>query len=74
MNSDSEAVAQLRRAVADLVGTAQSSLPPAEKLDLLCVQIGTAQYWLDQLHRQADPGHELAGPHFVTRPQPSPIP
>ena len=52
MTCTPEAAAHLQQVVADLVHTAESNLPPPEKLDLLCVQIGTAQDWLDQLQRQ----------------------
>jgi len=35
----------LLRAVRQLIATAESDLPPAEKLDLLRVQLGTLQFW-----------------------------
>lgn len=73
MNSNPESAAHLQQVVADLVRTAEANLPPPEKLDLLCVQIGTAQYWLDQLQRPVDLGPELTGPHFIAHPQLSPI-
>lgn len=66
MNCQSEACAHLRQVVADLVSSAQSDLRPMEKLELLCVQIGTAQHWLDQLECTGPAGHVLAGPHFST--------
>lgn len=72
MSCTPEAAVHLVQSIADLVRTANSDVPPPEILDLLCVQIGTAQYWLDQLQGQVDPGHELAGPHFGAQPRLSP--
>jgi len=44
MSCTPEAAAHLQQVAADLVRTAESDLPPLEKLELLCLQIGTAQY------------------------------
>jgi len=49
---------ELVRAVRQLIATAESDLPPAEKLELLCVQVGTLQYWADR----------LLGPRRASRP------
>jgi hypothetical protein len=49
MNSCTEACAQVRCVVADLVRIAQSDLAPPDKLELLCTQIGTAQHLLAEL-------------------------
>lgn len=37
---------QLSDAVLALARTAASDLPPRDKLELLCIQIGTARHWL----------------------------
>jgi hypothetical protein len=62
---------RLKLAIQDLVCTAESDLPRPEKLEFLCVQVGTARFWLDQVEPPANDEHELAGPHFATTLQPS---
>ncbi|MBL8851847.1 MAG: hypothetical protein JNG89_19400 [Planctomycetaceae bacterium] len=64
MNNDTDAYSLLRRAIAALVATAQSDLRPAEKLELLCIQIGTAQHLLMQLPTE-NTAPSLRGPHFA---------
>ena len=68
MLNDTQVHAQLRRAIADLVGTAQSDLLPADKLALLCSQIGTLAFWVDQLEADAASPPPAPGPHWKGRP------
>lgn len=64
MSNCTEACIQLRHVVADLVSTAQSDLPPADKLELLCVQIGTAAFWTGQIGPDGQLHAPAAGPHW----------
>ena len=68
MGSDGPAFQQLQQAIDDLARTAQSDLPTSEKLELLCVQIGTAQHWLTLLERDTAGAEGLTGPHFASQP------
>jgi hypothetical protein len=68
MDCDDTAYQPLRRAIEDLARTAQSDLPPSEMLELLCVQIGTAQHWLTLLESDTAGAEGLAGPHFASQP------
>jgi hypothetical protein len=52
---------QLVAVIRELRRIAESPLPPQEKLGLLCAQIGTAVYWLEQMDELAG---RLHGPHW----------
>lgn len=58
---------QLLETVARMVEIAESRLPPAAQLDLLHVQIGTAQFWAEQLQYPDAAAEELRAPHFRVR-------
>ena len=61
---------RLKQAIQDLVRTADSDLPRPDKLELLCVQVGTVRFWLDQLEQAANDEHGLDGPHFAAPTHP----
>lgn len=55
---------QLLRVVRQLIATAESDLPPAEKLELLRVQVGTLQFWADRLAGPLPSASAVPAPHF----------
>jgi len=59
---------QLSDTVLALARMAASDLPPRDKLELLCIQIGTAQHWLSVVEQQLGAESEcdtpLQGPHW----------
>ena len=55
---------ELVRAVRQLIATAESDLPPAEKLELLRVQIGTLEFWADRLTGPKPSSSAVPAPHF----------
>jgi hypothetical protein len=68
MHCDHSSCRQLVDAVQELIRTAASDLAPPDKLELLCIQIGTAQHWLSVVEQQlaAEPASDppLHGPHW----------
>jgi hypothetical protein len=63
-HGERSALPLLLDAIHQLVETAESNLPPTEKLDLLSIQIGALQFWADQLNSSASPPVILRAPHF----------
>ncbi len=57
---------RLAQAIHDLARTAESDLTPPEKLELLCVQVGTALHRLHEVETDPPRGHERGNPHFGT--------
>jgi hypothetical protein len=61
-DAEPSAIQQLVETVARLAAIAESDLPPPARLELLRVQIGTAQFWAEQVGAADRP--MLHGPHW----------
>lgn len=62
-------IGRLAQAIDELARIVTEKIEPKEKLRLLCLQIGTAQFWLDQLQSSHEPSlserrSENDGPHW----------